>query len=494
MQSQSQSQARAQTGVFRQLVGELMGPPTLAVGPETSVRDLVGRMTGEKASCAVVIDEAGCILGIVTEQDVTRRVALRATPQTKTGEIMTEGVQTIGLDDFLFRGISRMRRFGHRHMPVVATDGKLAGHLELDTALAAASERTMARIDLLTRESTVDGMGEVKAAQIALAQELFADEVPTPEIQALLTDINNAIYRRLTDAGVAAMAADGKGEPPVAFAAIVMGSGGRDENMLFPDQDNGFILADYEDREHNRIDGWFRDLAVRLNDMLDQVGFPLCKGYVMAQNPLWRKTESQWRAQIAGWQKKRDTTALRLADIFFDFRWVYGDRAMASRLRRHVTELTKGNHSFLREMYRDDAEHGIALGWFGRFITVRDNAKHRGKINLKHTGTLPLIEGARLLALREGIEDGPTLKRIDLLAEKKILDADEQDYLSGAFRHMNRLILRQQLRDHAVGGEATAYVSPKAMSAREKDYLRDCFRAVRTFRSRLRSEFTGEVF
>ncbi len=491
---------QSQTMVFRQLVGDLMGPPTLTVGPKTPVRELVGRMTGEKASCAVIIDEGGRILGIVTEQDVTRRVALRATPRTKTAEIMTAGVQTIGLDDFLYRGIARMRRLGHRHMPVVDAGGRLAGHLELHTALAAASERTMARIDLLTRESTVDGMGEVKAAQIELAQELFADDLPTPDIQALLTDINNDITRRLADTAVAAMAEDGKGAPPVAFSMIVMGSGGRDENMLFPDQDNGFILADYEDREHDRIDGWFLQLAVRLNEMLDRVGFPLCKGYVMAQNPLWRKTESQWRAQIAGWQKKRDTTALRLADIFFDFRGVHGDAAMPGRLRRHVTKLTKGNLSFLREMYRDDAEHGIALGWFGRFITVRDEPQHRGKIghrgkiNLKHTGTLPLVEGVRLLALREGIEAGPTRKRIELLASAGVFDADEQDYLSGAFTHMSRLMLRQQLRDHAAGEEASAYVSPKAMSAREKDYLRDCFRAIRAFRSRLRSEFTGDVF
>lgn len=488
------AQSQSQTMVFRRLVGDLMGPPTLTLSPKTPVRELVGRMTGEKASCAVIVGEDGSILGIVTEQDVTRRIALRATPQTTAGEIMTEGVQTIGLDDFLYRGIARMRRLGHRHMPVLDARGRLAGHLDLHIALAAASEPTMARIELLTRESTLDGMGEVKAAQIELARELFDDGVPCPEILALLTDINNDITRRLADQAVKAMAADGKGAPPVAFSMIVMGSGGRDENMLFPDQDNGFILADYADREHDRIDGWFVELAVRLNEMLDRVGFALCKGWVMAQNPLWRKTESQWRAQISGWQTKRDTTALRLADIFFDFRSVYGDGAMADRLRRHVTKLTRGNLSFLREMYRDDAEHGIALGWFGRFITVRDETEHRGKINLKHTGTLPLIEGVRLLALREGIEEGPTLKRIARLAGKGVLDADEQDYLSGAFTHMSRLMLRQQLRDHAAGREVGAYVSPKAMSAREKDYLRDCFRAVRDFRSRLRNEFTGEIF
>jgi len=100
----------------------------------------------------------------------------------------------------------------------------------------------------------------------------------------------------------------------------------------------------------------------------------------------------------------------------------------------------------------------------------------------------------RLLALREGIEAGPTLARIEALAAAGVLEADEQDYLSGAFRHIAHLLLRQQLRDHAAGAPTGYYIAPKSLSKREKDYLRDCLRAIRAFRSRIRSEFTGEVF
>ena len=379
-------------------------------------------------------------------------------------------------------------------MPVVDREGRLAGHLDLHDALGDMSAQTMEQIDLLTREGTLDGLRDVKAAQIELARELFDDNLPAPDIQALLTDVNNDIYRRVMDGVLEAMAEEGKGAPPADFAVIVMGSGGRGENYLYPDQDNGYIIADYPDSEHDRIDGWFTQAAVRMNDALDAIGLPLCKGYVMAQNPLWRKTESQWRAQISGWQKKRDVTALRLADIFFDFAGVYGNPGMPAALRAHITKLTKGNASFLREMYWDDAEHGIALGWFGRFITVKDEPEHRGKINLKHTGTVPLLDAVRLLSLREGIEVGSTLARIDALADKGVLNADEQDYLSGAFRHLSMIILRQQLRDHEAGLPVSNYVSPKALSKREKDYLRDCLRAIRQFRGRVRSEFTGDVF
>ena len=69
------------------------------------------------------------------------------------------------------------------------------------------------------------------------------------------------------------MAATGWGEPPVTFALIVMGFVGRCESLLAPDQDNEFILADYADVEHSRIDAYFVPLAERFIDQLNAIGF-----------------------------------------------------------------------------------------------------------------------------------------------------------------------------------------------------------------------------
>ena len=132
---------------------------------------------------------------------------------------------------------------------------------------------------------------------------------------------------------------EGWGEPPVPFAVILMGSGGRGENFLFPDQDNGFILDDYPDAEHSRIDGYFIELAERMTRDLDVVGFPLCRGYVMANNPLWRKSRSQWRDQLVLWGRRRSAIAIQLSDIFFDFLGIYGRIDFARELRRHASLL-----------------------------------------------------------------------------------------------------------------------------------------------------------
>ena len=482
------------TAIFSKLVRDSMRQVPLAVPEGTSLADAAAEMASGKASSATVIDAEGRPVGIVTEQDITRRAAFRLDGKTPVDGVMTAPVQTIHDGEYLYYAIARMRRQGLRHMPVIDGEGRLCGMLNLHDALAAVSETLMEQIDTLTQEDSLDGLKVVKKAQVELAGQLLQENLPATEIQALLTHINNDIYRRLVNLNLDAMVRDGRGEPPVKFSLIVMGSGGRGENFLYPDQDNGLILEDYPDDRHGEIDPWFIDLAERLTRDLDRVGLPLCKGFVMATNPLWRKTLGQWKEQIRLWSHKRNVVTLRLCDIFFDFRCAWGDPAMTDELRRFVTKTVGGNHAFLREMYEDDIDHRVALGWFGRFITEKEDKAFKGQLNLKHTGTLPLVEATRLLSLREGIEAISTLARMDALHEKGVLSGDELDYLGGAFRLISNLLLRQQIEDFKAGKKVSNYVHPRTLTERERDMLKEGFKAIRALREKVRSEFTGDVF
>ena len=119
---------------------------------------------------------------------------------------------------------------------------------------------------------------------------------------------------------------------------------------------------------------------------------------------------------------------------------------------------------------------------------------HKGEMNLKHAGTLPLVEAMRLLILREGIEAISTLERMNALKEKGILNDDEHDYLAGAYRHISHMLLRQQIADFKAERKVTNFVDPNSLSKRERDMLVDGFKAIRSFRDRIKSEFTGEIF
>lgn len=486
---------RSQTAIFSKLVRDCMGAKPLTVASGATCGEVVHRMTDERESSVVIHDAGGHLVGLLTEQDVVRRITHRVAPDVPVDAVMTRTVLTIPESEYLYLAIGRMRRLNLRHLPVLTTDRSVVGMLNLDDALTAASAQMVQHIDSITHDDTVEGLKAAKTAQVELAEELLLDGLPAPEIQVLLTHINADIHRRVVTVCGRHMESEGWGAPPVDFVVIVMGSGGRGENYILPDQDNGFIIEDYPDDEHNRIDGYFRELAGRMVRYLDSVGLPLCKGYCMAVNPVWRKTLSQWREQVTQWGRKNSTVAVQLADIFFDFQPVYGRRReLAVDLRTHTVAMAKRNHRFLRAMYDVEADHGTALGLFGRFITERDKPEYRGHVNLKYNGTLPLVEAIRLMSLREGVEPTSTLARIEALHGRGTLKDTEREDLRDAFIHMTNILLRAQIRDFRAGKEVSPYVKPESLTPGEEDRLKYAFRAIEKLRKRVRLEFLANLF
>lgn len=483
-----------QTDIFRRIVNDRLGDPPVCLPPESTLQELVQRMEGETATSAVIVDDRWRPIGILTEQDVTRRIAFRMDPATPVSAVMTTPVVTIQHTDYLYHAVAFMRRQGLRHIPVLNDEGLVCGMLSLAEALSFLSEETLELMRILTHEESIDGLRAVKAAQVELAEALFDDNVPVPEVQTLLTDINHDIHRRILRRHLAEMETERQwGKPPVLFSLIILGSGGRGENFLFPDQDNAFVLDDYADDLHFRIDPFFIELAERMTRDLDVVGFPLCRGYVMATNPVWRKTLQQWRDQVAYWMRSRSPATLRYCDIFFDFAHGFGDDGRSEALREFVTHMGASNPGFLKDMFTIQRDHKVAIGWFGRLLTETDEEGRPGMINLKYNGTLPLVEAVRLLALKHGIEDTSTLARLERLRERDAINDDQHDYLAGGLNLITRLLLRQQLVDfRSKDKKVTNFVPKSSLSKREKEYLSDCFRAIQDLRGRLASEFSGD--
>jgi CBS domain-containing protein len=484
---------RSQTAIFGKRVGDFMRPTVLTVADTMPVGEVLAALASGERTSAVLVDAAGRVAGILTERDVTRRVALQASRDTPVSGFASRPVQTVRADDHLYRAVARMRRQNLRHLPVVDEAGRPVGIVNLIDAIAVAADRLLRQIDRLTRESTLEGMAEVKGAQVEIASELLGDNLPAPEIQALITEVNHDIHRQVLDGAVRALTEAGWGDPPVPFSLLIMGSGGRGENFLYPDQDNGFILSDYPDEEHGRIDPYFIALAERFNDGLDRVGFPLCKGHVMARNPVWRKTASQWRDQVTLWARRRSPVAVLFADIFFDFRCVAGPSGPAGELRRHVTEVLKTYPGLLSTMVQDETNKSVALGLFGRLVTDV-SGQSPGRIDLKMGGTMPLVASVRLWALKMGVSDTSTLGRIAALAANGTLNRDDADELAAAFQHVTFCLLRQQLADFRAGQRVGNFVDPETLMRREREQLRRALKAIERFRTETRSHFTEGMF
>ena len=214
---------RSRTAAFSMLVRDVAQPldSVPVVRPGAHGDQIADLLRATNATCAVVVDAGGRPVGILTVGDVVRRAAFQVPPETPVEALMTAPVLTISRREYLYAAIAAMRRHAFGHLPVVDRDGRLVGLIRLHEALAAAAPALLRQIERLARDDTLDGIKDVKAAQVELAEELLAEELPATEIQQLLTRINNDLYRRVGEAALRAMAEEGWGVPPAAAATNI---------------------------------------------------------------------------------------------------------------------------------------------------------------------------------------------------------------------------------------------------------------------------------
>lgn len=473
---------RADTRIFTDTVADRMGPPPVCVRAGSRLGEAVALMAGRGGRPVLVTDAAGIVIGILTGQDLASRVAWRVSPDEPVEAVMSAPVVAARAGETLHHAAARMRRTGRNALPVLDDDGRPAGFLGLAETISAPGSPLLALVDLAGHDAGTTGLRRLKDAQADLVAALLADGTAAPAIQALLSDLNDDLHRHAVAHVVSTLERDGWGPPPVPYALVVMGSSGRRECLLAPDQDNGFVVAGYPDADHARIDGYFLELATRLTRLLDEIGFDLCKGNVMATNPVWRKRVSEWKAQIDDWIRKRAPIHLLQADVLLDVRHVHGDAALTRAVREHMIASASRAPGFVKALRSIESDHTVAVGWFGLKKEV-DEEDRDGVVNLKMRGTLPLVEGARLMALRIGAMETSTLARLDRLRAAGRLSADDHDYLVHAFDSVGRLLLTRQVADIRVGRKPTDYVPVESLTRRERDTLYACLKAIDGWRN-----------
>ncbi|MCA3418629.1 MAG: CBS domain-containing protein [Roseomonas sp.] len=470
-------------------IAVLTGPASAAMGAappalpaETPLGQAISAMVTARASAILAQDDAGCAIGILTEQDIARRVIFRLGPEAPLAAAMTAPLIACAPDEGLWRAIALLRQHGLRHLPVLDAAGRCLGMLHRAEALAAVSGALLTHLEALSGD-----VAAIKAAQAGIARALLSEGLSAEAVVRLVNGINLDLHRRI----LAETLAD-HGAAPVPFTLLVMGSLGRGESLLTPDQDNGLMLQDYPDQDHGTVDAWFRPFTEDFNQRLDQAGFPLCPGGIMARNPLWRKTARQWRDQMGIWSNRRTGAALLFGDIVFDFRPAQGDGAAAAALRQHLAALLASRPAWLAAMAAQNSSLQVGLTLFGGFAD--DEPGPGSRTDLKLHGLMPLVAATRLLALRDGITETGTSQRIAALAARGSIAAREAGDLQAAFALLLDVVLRQQLADHAAGRRPGNLVDTAAMPKEARQALREALKAVRSFSRSSFAGFTGEVW
>ena len=134
--------------------------PLVTVSSQASVIDAVRTMNQEHIGAVAVVDD-NRLMGMFSERDLMNRVVLerRDLDKTRVGDVMTSPVVTIQREATADDALKLMDEKHIRHLPVVNTDGKLAGMLSVRSLLHEKVEELTDQLDSLEAYFSADGAG-----------------------------------------------------------------------------------------------------------------------------------------------------------------------------------------------------------------------------------------------------------------------------------------------------------------------------------------------
>jgi CBS domain-containing protein len=471
--------ARIDSYPYRHRVRDVMSSPPLFISADTPLRAAMGLLMERRVSSVFVAWEGageGAATpqdtGILTERDVLRAIASGGTAalDRPVKEFASRPLATVPADAFVYRAIGRMSRLKIRHLGAVDESGRIEGALSARDLLRLRAGEAVALGDEIDESADVHALAAAWAKLPAAARGLVVEGVEARDIAAVISRELGALTRRAAILGEARMREKGQGDPPVAYALLVLGSAGRGESLLAMDQDNAIVFA--EGGPDGAADCWFAALGTHIADILHEVGVPYCTGGVMAKNPAWRGSAKLWRERVADWIRRSSPEDLLSVDIFFDLRSVHGDGALAESLRRDAFDLAKGRLAFLKLLADAAGPFEPPLGFFG-IRTVN------GRVDLKRGGLLSVVSTARILALRFHAAARSTPGRLAAIKTLHVGAERDLDALIEAHRVLLGAILGQQLLDIAGGTPPSNKVETRRLDRIELEKLKKALRSLK---------------
>jgi CBS domain-containing protein len=464
--------SRIDSAAYRHTVGDVMARPVCVVGSDIPLKSALELMVRQAISSVFVAQrpEPGqpvSAYAILTERDVMRRLSTDGPAgfDVPVGVIASRPIETIRENAFVYRAIGRMARLRYRHLGVRDEQGMLTGIVSARDLLKVRAGAALVLDDGIETAQSHEELAAAWATLPAVVNSLLSDEVDARIVCRIVSEEIRSMTRRAAVLAQDRMREEGRGEPPCRFSVLVLGSGGRGESMLVPDQDNALVFAEGEPEGAN--DQWFADMAGHMSTVLDKAGIPLCKGGVMAKNPQWRGSVNEWQARINGWVEKSRPQDLLNVDIFFDAVPVHGDNALGQEIFDLGYSVGHANATFAKLLGENVSSIGSALTMFGRFRTDGD------RLDLKLHVLFPIASMTRALAIRHDVRRRSTRERLDGLAELGIGSSQDLAALADIHRLGLELVLAQQSADIEAGLKPGTHVEVDKLARERKADLRE---------------------
>ncbi|RLA74593.1 MAG: cyclic nucleotide-binding/CBS domain-containing protein [Epsilonproteobacteria bacterium] len=449
-------------------ISELYLHKACVVSGDTILKDAITKSLEYKTSTIVVEHDEK--YGIITDSVLKKEVLLKgANLLIKSFSIANFPLICVKYDDFLFQALLTITKHTIKRIGVIK-DGKLIGTVDQIDILSYFANHIHLIANQISKATTTQELQKASLSIIKTVRSLSSKGVSTTYIAKMVAQLNSKIYEKL----FALMVPE---DLQNSCALLIMGSEGRDEQILKTDQDNALIINNNTDTK------LYEPHMQEFCKKLIEFGFPKCDGDIMVTNSYWRKSQKDFELQIDSWINGSNMEDYMNMAIFFDAKAVAGDASLLKKLKKKLFKKIQNKDVYMAYFAKATLTFETPIGLFSNFITKDDN------IDLKKGAIFAIVQGVRALSLRHTITKLPTIARIKELNKQDIIPRDMASELIEAFELLVRLKTQAQLDKIDNNMPITNSINLTNLTKIQRDMLKDSFKIVNNFKKFISNHF-----
>ncbi|MEM6842745.1 MAG: DUF294 nucleotidyltransferase-like domain-containing protein [Bacteroidota bacterium] len=462
--------------------------------PETSLQEAAQQMADWRVGSLVITNTEQHPIGILTDTDLRDWVATGRLPLSAPAEkVMSQPVVTAGQEQSVADVLVKMMQHDVHHI-CLTQDGSCnspaVGMVTNHDLLLLQENNPVVILRKMQRAPDVQTLANFRNQAEVMVEQYIDQGMAIRTLTSLIAVMNDALTAKCVNWAVASLADEGFNKPSVEFCWLSLGSEGREEQLRRTDQDNALVFEDPPEKDIDVTFTYFQQLTDRVTNMLVECGWERCPANMMASNPQWCLSLSDWKNQFSAWIQVPDTEALLHAAIFFDFRAIVGNAQLAETLRNHIFDQIEAQSLFMHYMANNSLLNPPPLSFFRKFM-VEKSGEHKDSFDIKRRAMMPLTDAARILAYQANVRSTTnTQQRLEQVATTDVVHATLFHEAAGAYDKLIEIRAQEGARQNNSG----RYVDPAALGHLERELLRSIFGVIRDVQQVLRSRFQLDYF
>jgi len=472
---------------YSKKVEELLVRRIRLVPADSTIAACAKKMASEQVSCLFIGNSLSQIDGYITDLILRDRVlATDRSPESPVSEIFSKDLVSISPEATLVEALILMFQTKARYLLVKGEEG-YQGWISRTKILTEQSQGPFLFIQSVKEARHVTELQEKWQRMPELIHLLLSRGMKAHLINQIITTVADTIIQRVIERVIIEI-----GPAPAKFVFFVLGSEGRGELTLKTDQDNAIIYEDKANEHREEVRTYFLDFATKVSTALDQIGIDFCDGDLMAMNPKWTHSLSHWKRNYDQWISDASQETAMNYSTFFDCRAIFGEESLLLDLKDYMgLLLEKAPEKFFVNLGHNALQYEPPLTFFRKIKT--EEVEGKKQLNLKKT-MRPIIDLARVYALKHRLTEANTIRRIELLREKGVFSEKEVQELTHAFEYLMGLRLENQA--HLMLNERKKpknFLQIQSLTKVQQVTLVEIFKVIEEFQARIRISFTRSL-